>query len=257
MATSAYTFGDGGVAARRLWHLGRVFAPTMAAVLAELPARRWGTVVDLGCGPGASTATLARLLDVDRPVGVDASAAFLALAAERVPGLAVLEADVTAPLPVAAPDLLYARYLLAHLPDPLAVVAGWRSQLADGGVLVVEDLEAIDTGVPVLREYLDLAGGLVASRGATMHVGPLLAGIDDDGVRVNRAVRHEVAAADAVALFLPNLASWRDDAWIAERRTPAELDDLADGLRAAGAATGPGGGPAAPVTWTLRQLVAG
>ena len=245
----SYSFGTGVPAVARLDLVARVFEPTMASVLAELPGRRWPTVVDLGCGPGASPAQLLGHLDAGRVVGLDASPAFLDVARRRVPGASFALADVVEPWPVVPPSLAYARFVLSHLVDPVAVVGHWRRQLAPGGVLVVEEPERIDTGDATLRRYLDLATATVASRGATMLVGPALAGSAGEGAVVDRTVTHRVEVGDAAAMFRLNLASLRHDPWVRDHHRPDDLDRLD---RALGSAASAGGDP---VTWHVRQLV--
>ena len=244
-----YTFGTDATAGERLLLLARVFDPTMAAVLAELPARRWPRVLDLGCGPASSTERLATRLDADEIVGIEASEPFCAEARRRLPGARFVRADVTAPLPVDRPDLIYARFLLSHLPDPVGVAAGWAAQLAPDGYLVLEEPERIDTDDPVFRRYLDLTGSVVASRGASMFVGPELATIDGP---LNRVWQHDVDRRDAAGMFSRNLANVRLDPWVASRHDAAALDELAAALAAR--ATGTFGGPA--VRWHVRQVVA-
>ncbi|HEY8545764.1 MAG TPA: methyltransferase domain-containing protein [Acidimicrobiales bacterium] len=256
-----YSFGTGRPAAERLLVVARVFGPVLARVLGDLPPRRWSTAVDLGCGPGSSTADLVRLLRTDRIVGVDASPAFVRAARGRVPGAAFVVGDVTRPLPIARPDLLYARFLLSHLPRPLEVAAGWVAQLGGGGHLVLEEPERIDTDDPTFRRYLRLTTGAVASRGATMLVGPTLAAIGPGDLPpgaqlvVNRAVEHPVAAADAATMFALNLASLRDDPSVRARWTARALDDLADRLDRIRTSPTDAGAPHPPVVWQVRQVV--
>jgi SAM-dependent methyltransferase len=223
--------------------LAEVFAPSMAAVLGTLPDREPSLVVDLGCGPGSSTAHLGRLLRAGRIVGLDASPSFVALARERVPGASFVAVDVTGDWPVPPADLIYARFLLSHLPDPLDLLRTWAGRLRPGGYLVVEEPEDIATPVPAFRRYLELTAGLIASRGAALYVGRDLATVP--GARLNRAFRLDVTARDAAAMFTLNLRSWRNDPWIRATAGPSELDDL---VAAFGTAT-------TPVRWTLRQLV--
>jgi trans-aconitate 2-methyltransferase len=246
-----YSFGTGSIAAERLVLLADVFQPTMITALALLPLRRWGRVTDVGCGPGSSTLHLDRLLDAELLVGLDASLTFLTAAQLRVPGAGFVAADVTRPLPVVWPDLIYARFVLSHLRDPRSVVRGWADQLAPNGFVVVEEPERIDTDDRTFEQYLDLTSALVASRGATMLVGSNLAALDDARVMENRTVTHAVSRADAATMFGLNLASIRDDPWLRARCSRAELDDLAHALRAAAANPGP------TITWQIRQLVLG
>jgi trans-aconitate 2-methyltransferase len=247
-AMTSYTFGTSPTAADRLLVVARVFDPTMAAVLAELPRRRWRRVLDLGCGPGSSTERLARHLDAGELIGLDASADFCAAARDRVPHALFVVGDVLAPFPVRSPDIVYARYVLSHLPDPLRVARGWAAQLAPDGWCVLEEPDRIETDDDVFTRYLALTGGLVASRGADMYVGRTLASLD---APVNRVFELAVSAADAATMFSLNLASLRAEPWVTARRSEAELDELTDVLtaRASGETTGP------DVGWRVRQVV--
>jgi trans-aconitate 2-methyltransferase len=259
LSPPGYAFGTNATAAKRLLAVANVFDPAMRAVLAELPPRRWSRVVDLGCGPGSSTARLLGHLGVrgGTVVGLDSSAAFVRAARRRVPGATFVVADVAEPLPVVAPELVYARFLLSHLPDPLAVVEAWVGELADGGFLVLEEPERIDTDDPAFRDYLDVTGGVVASRGATMLVGPTLASLNHASVVLNRTVAHPVDPRDAALLFSLNLTSVREDPWVHAHVPADHVDRIAARLEAirTGSTTSAAGAAAAPVTWSIRQVV--
>ena len=80
--------------------------------------------------------------------------------------------DCTAvPFPVGPVDLAYCRMLLAHLPDPGAVLGRWLDHAA---VVAVDEVHAMEVDHPVLVRYEEVVTTLVASRGARMDVGPLL-----------------------------------------------------------------------------------
>lgn len=96
-----------------------------------------GSVLDLGCGSGAAaTARLAETFDV---VGVDISAAQLALARRNVPGARFVRADMLElDFPKASFDGVAALYSVSHVPREeharlFALVAGW---LRPGGVFL-------------------------------------------------------------------------------------------------------------------------
>jgi SAM-dependent methyltransferase len=103
----------------------------------------------LGVGPGwrcldvgAGTGTVSRrLLDeagVDSVLAVDRDVRFLSERA--VPGLEVLEADVTAPNPVSDRfRLVHARFVLMHLPEHERLVTALAERVEPGGVLVLSD----------------------------------------------------------------------------------------------------------------------
>ena len=191
---------------------------------------------------------MAAHLDIDELVGIDASDEFCAAAAQRLPSARFFAADVLAPLPVDEPDLIYARYLLSHLPQPTEVAHQWAAQLAPDGFCVLEEPEQIDTDDDVFRRYLALTDAVVASRGAAMFVGPALASL---GGEVNRVFEHKVSCVDAATMFSLNLVSVRNDPWAMAHHGERELDELARELaaRRAGDVIG------APVHWHIRQVV--
>lgn len=78
-----YAFGDNEIARRRLMLLAEVFNPSSRPLLVEHVPPRAHLVLDLGCGPGATTRLVAEVTGADRTVGLDSSSSFLA-AARRI-----------------------------------------------------------------------------------------------------------------------------------------------------------------------------
>jgi SAM-dependent methyltransferase len=208
--------------------------------------------LDLGCGPGHTTRLLAAVARPRRTVGLDGSERYLAhaRAATAEPSVDYVRHDVTTlPLPGAPADAIYARLLLAHLPDPLGLVERWHSQLRPGGVLVLDDVEDIDPPPGVLRDYEQLVVALVAAEGGPMYAGRLLAPLG------GRCVEVHVDAALAARIFGMNLATWRDDALARGIADADHLDDVAHGLAilaSGGDRTTPAG---TTVRWVLRHAV--
>ncbi len=237
--------------------LAEVFGPTSRALLAGL-GRDPGAVLDLGCGPGHTTAMLAEAFPGARVLGIDASAAFVAEAEATARGrrhrLGFTVGDVTRPpLPGAPADLVYARFLLVHLPAPRAVVAGWTGALAPGGAVVVEEPEAIDTADPDFRRYLELAAAVVADRGGDLYAGGQLAGLVPPApaeVALDRRVPLEVVAGAAAGIFSRNLATWGHDPALAGLAAPGEADALLERLVARRADRSAG-----VIRWHMRQVV--
>jgi SAM-dependent methyltransferase len=241
-----YTFGDGELAARRLALVAEVFAPTSRALLASSLPIGAALALDLGCGPGHTTRLLAQVSRPRRVLGLDSSARFVELARDLTngPGVGFAVHDATAmPLPEAPVEAIYARLLLAHLPDPLALVEGWTTQLRGGGVLVLDEVEAIEAPPGVLRDYESLVAGLVAAEGGSMYAGPLLAALG------GRCVDLHVDTATAADMYAMNLATWRDDARDRGLAGPADLDRIGAGLAALRSRPGAGS-----VRWVLRQI---
>src|SRR5215469_12752707 len=65
-------------------------------LLAQVPLQNPRLVVDLGCGPGNSTALLAERFPQAEIVGLDASPDMLRKARERLPHCSFREADIAA-----------------------------------------------------------------------------------------------------------------------------------------------------------------
>ena len=211
-------------------------------------------VADLGCGPGHTTALLARHFGAALVVGVDTSAAFLSEARRRgAPRCCYVRADVGQPLPVLDADVAYARFVLAHLPSPEAVVSSWGRSVTPRGALVLEEPARIDTEDVDFRRYLDLAAAVVSARGADLFVGARLRALDCAPgweTVVDRDVELEVAVGPAAGMFVRNLRTWSGDPALAGRVSPGEVEALAArlGARLADDARG-------VIRWHIRQVV--
>jgi trans-aconitate 2-methyltransferase len=250
-SVSGYTFGDTATAQHRLDVLAEVFDAPSRAFLAAAVTSTPGLACDLGCGPGNTTRLIREVTGARRVVGLDRSGAFVESARSRAASeFCVWEAGTS--LPVAAPDLIYARMLLAHLPDAPLLAASWASQLRPGGQLLLDEVERIDTASDVFSEYLAMVVARVATTGADMYAGPILSGIPFGpgcGISHDQVVAHPVAAADAARMFQLNLAVWGGDAWVTEQFGPDAVPRLGHGLSRIAAGDVP-----AEITWQLRHL---
>src|SRR5205085_2671744 len=147
-----------------------------AAFVTGTVSRRPALALDLGCGPGHSTHLLAAVLDPGRTVGLDTSDRFVALAMRTATArVSFRQHDVTTvPFLLAPADVIFCRFLLSHLRDPASVIAGWLTQLARGGLLLLDEVESIRTEHPVFTTYIRLVEALLAHESGTLFVGPLL-----------------------------------------------------------------------------------
>jgi len=259
-----YAFGDTGAASERLGVLASVFGPTSRALLddlggsgalGDLSGRPSGLVLDLGCGPGHTTAMLAEAFPAAVVVGIDASPAFVAEAIGAGPRRCRFAVgDVSRiPLPCAPADLVYGRFLLVHLPNPKATVTAWAGELRPGGVVVVEEPERIDTDDPDFRRYLELAAAVVADRGGDLYVGHELVDLSPGpgtSIVLQRDAPLEVRAGSAATIFALNLGIWGHDPVLAGVASAGEAAALLGRLRDRrdDPATG-------VIRWHMRQVV--
>ena len=114
----------------------RPFADLVARIAAEAPA----TVVDLGCGEGSLTASLARRWPEARVTGVDSSPEMLAAAAAAAtPGRVAFEqGDVREWAPPARVDVLVSNAVLHWVPGHERLLPRWAGWLRPGGWLAVQ-----------------------------------------------------------------------------------------------------------------------
>jgi trans-aconitate 2-methyltransferase len=95
-------------------------------------------IVDLGAGAGNVTRLLAARWPRARIVGVDASAAMLAKAAETPSAIVWEQADLATWRPQSAPDLIYSNAALHWVGDHARLFPSLFGALAPGGVLAVQ-----------------------------------------------------------------------------------------------------------------------
>ena len=127
--------------ARRSVALDALLGPAGRAGLEALAPERGWTVLDLGCGAGASTEALAEAVGPEgRVVGVDVSPDLMALAQERLAGRAnveLIEADAARhPFAAGSFDALYSRFGAMFFDDPRAAFANLHRALKPGAPAV-------------------------------------------------------------------------------------------------------------------------
>ena len=126
----------------------------LAAVVAEAPAR----VVDIGCGPGNSTALLAERFGAVVVTGIDSSPDMLAKARVRLPSVRFEAADIGGWQAEAPVDVLYANASLQWLPGHEALFPRLAAMLAPGGVLAVQMPDNLDEPSHVAMRRVAAAG---------------------------------------------------------------------------------------------------
>jgi trans-aconitate 2-methyltransferase len=242
-----YTYGDSDRAADRLTLVASMFAPASEAFMRSAVRVAPSRAVDLGCGPGEATSSLHNISGARTTVGIDRSLHFLRRAVNAaLPGISFIAGDVER-LPIRDADLLYARLLLAHIAEPVAMIHRWGTSMSLGGRLLVDDLERIDADEAAFRTYLDEVALTVVSRaGGSLFVGPTLtAAVDPPNLeRVHDEVVLVVPDPSVTAkVFGLNLRELTARGETDERPDLAtELDRIANGAIAT------------PVRWQMRHL---
>jgi len=156
----------------RLRAQARVWEAATGRVLDEVDLAPGMSCLDTGCGPGETMRLMAeRVGPTGRVLGIDVDASL------GLSGLGVLRAlgrrhcrfvphDVNAdePIPGAPYDLVYARLLLFHLPQRVAVLRRlWRA-VAPGGHVLIQDYDLHNIEVlPSLSSVEEIARVLVGA----------------------------------------------------------------------------------------------
>ena len=95
-----------------------------------------GTVLDVGCGPGALTAELVARAGAEQVVAADPSEPFVAAARERFPGVSVHVAPAESlPFGDGAFDAALAQLVVHFMSDPVGGVREMARVTRDGGVV--------------------------------------------------------------------------------------------------------------------------
>jgi SAM-dependent methyltransferase len=117
--------------------MGR-YSALLSPQMADLAGVRAGQrVIDVGCGPGALTAELARRVGPENVAAVDPSAPFVDAARMRQPGVDVRQAAAERlPFPDAAFDAALAQLVVHFMEDPVAGLREMRRVTREGGVVV-------------------------------------------------------------------------------------------------------------------------
>jgi trans-aconitate methyltransferase len=183
----SYALGHTPREYERLRAQARMWEAATGRVLDQVGLLEGASCLDAGCGPGETMRLLAeRVGPKGRVLGVDVDPAIGALAVEMLHGsgcghCAFHAHDLTADVPVpGAPfDLVYARLLLFHLPQRVAVLARLWDAVAPGGYLVVQDYDLRTVSVLPDLASVDEVGRVIISAfgmaGADVRTGARLA----------------------------------------------------------------------------------
>lgn len=148
-----YALATGVGAVRRLHVLHDVYSTVGRRVLLQAGFARGMKVADFGCGVGVVTRMLAEMTGPTGHVtGIDVNEAQLEQASglcgkDELTNVTFLAANACdTGLPEELFDLVYCRFLLLHLPDPVACLREMRRVLKPGGIVVIEDGDVSSAG---------------------------------------------------------------------------------------------------------------
>jgi SAM-dependent methyltransferase len=187
MGTGGYAIRGGVEGRERLRLLARVMQPFTHSLIERVGIRPGMSCLDAGCGGGDVTFELARRAGpTGRAVGIDLDEIKLGLARQEAAALQL--GNVTFRQTEIGKcdfdpefDVVYARFLLTHLPDPVAAITRMQGWLKPGGALVVEDIDFsghfCHPESAALRRYVELYRGTVQRRGGDPHIGPRIPGL--------------------------------------------------------------------------------
>ncbi len=170
----------------RLRAQSRVWEAATGRLLDQVGLAPGASCLDAGCGPGETMRMLAqRVGPAGRVLGIDVDAPLGALAQATLHGAGHRHChfhaqDLTAgePIPGAPFDVVYARLLLFHLPQRVAILARLWDAVAPGGHLAVQDYDLRTASVlPALNSADEVRRVVIASftaAGCDVHAGARL-----------------------------------------------------------------------------------
>jgi SAM-dependent methyltransferase len=245
VTTQHYVFRGGLEGRERLRVLARVMWPSTSELLSMVGVEPTARCLDLGCGGGDVTVALARLAPDGLVVGSDLDEAQLELARAEAASAGIRNVvyqvgDVmTSPADDEQFDVVYARFLLTHLPDPGRALTNMCARLAPGGALVVEDIDFsghfCQPSSAAFWRYVDWYSRAARARGCDPNIGPRLPGLLRDagleGIGVN-VVQPAGLVGEVKSIAPITLEAVADAVLAAGLTTSEELDQTVDELYA-------------------------
>ena len=228
--TKRYTFGHSYTAAERLRIIADFFNPLAAEIIADYTSEKIGSAADMGCGPGYTTDMIAQATQSGNTTGIDISPYFLELARKNYPCYTFIQEDVAILKNDVKFDFIYCRFLLSHLLNVQLIIKHWIDLLIPGGILFIDELEGIETALPVFQKYLKTNAELVGSQGSELYIGERLnAVVKKLNCIDNRSDLIPVADSMAASWFYPNTVSiWKDEPFVKRIVTEQERIKIAE-----------------------------
>jgi SAM-dependent methyltransferase len=146
MAEDNYMFRRSSEA-ERLRHQGRLSENATRPMLEKIGLLSGMSCLDVGCGPGEAMRLMAEMVgETGTVVGVDIDGTTGRSAADRLSkdvrcNFQFIEQDLAGshPLPEGQFDLVFARLVLIHLPNPIEMLRKMYAVTKPGGVILIQD----------------------------------------------------------------------------------------------------------------------
>jgi ubiquinone/menaquinone biosynthesis C-methylase UbiE len=202
-----YILGRSSEEYQRLREQARIWETATMRVLQQSGLREGMSCLDVGCGPGEVMRLMSELVGVGGHItGIDADGKIGRQAIEMLQAtsdcrFSFLEGDLenTDEIPGQPFDLTYARLVLFHVRDPIAVLRKMNAWTKPGGLIVVQDFDIRTVDIyPRLEwqsEFEKVVIGILKQSGRDVNIGHKLpayfheAGIGDpDGTDVTGLV---------------------------------------------------------------------
>jgi ubiquinone/menaquinone biosynthesis C-methylase UbiE len=197
----SYVLGRSPDEYERLRRQARMWEPETERLFDRVGLGAGDRCLDAGCGPGETMRLMAERvgtagrvtgIDLDAPLGAQA-VEMLSTAGHRNCSFEAIDVESTAHVPGAPFDLVYARLLLLHVDDPVAVLRRLWSLVRPGGHLVLQDYH-VPSGTVVPRhdaaeEFMRVARETMSLGGCDLEIGLRLADVH---------LRAEVGAPDGI-----------------------------------------------------------
>jgi trans-aconitate 2-methyltransferase len=197
-------------------------------LLARVPLARAERVVDLGCGPGNSTALLRERWPDASLSGVDNSPQMLDRARQDFPSIEWILGDAGSFTPAGPVDLLFANAVFHWLPDHATLFPSLMAKLRKGGVLAVQ--MPLSSGEPSHRLMSEVRASLTPGREPVAAPTPVATAAFYYGLLAPRATTVDIWRT-TYEHVMPDAAAIVE--WVKGTGLRPFLDDLTEDERAA------------------------
>lgn len=234
-----YVIRGGEAGRERLRVLSSAVNPNTIALLDRAGIAPTARCLDLGCGGGDVTTLLAQRAHAGTVIGIDKDpvAIDLARAEARQRGIDNVDFRVgevdSLPADLDQFDVVNARFLLSHLPDPGAMLHTMVGRCRPGGVVIVEDINISGSICwppnEAFARSIELYSATVRARGGEPDLGPRLPSMLHDAGLVDvhaRVAQPGGVRGDAKRIQLITLTNIAEAAISLGLTTAAEVEQL-------------------------------